>query len=123
MLVARSASEVERIIRRERVVLVAFTDPRRASGRHVYRVMQRLERKAGHMITFVYVDVTRVNGGSLIQKELLEVAKREGVFKLFIDGECVFEQEGVFMDMEADYQALRLGIKDVMKRRSFKTLF
>lgn len=117
----RSSNELKDFISRNRIVLIAFASKNDSVWRYLEMLLRRFEQRAGYLISFAMVDITTI--ASLLSSEQLRIAKRCCLIRLYLDGECVFEQEGVFGNIEADLQVLRHGIRDILKRRSIKTLF
>jgi len=117
----RSNNELKDFISRNRIVLIAFASKNDSVWRYLEVLLRRFEERAGYLISFAMVDITTTT--PLLSSEQLKIARRSCLIQLYLDGECIFEQEGVFGNIEADLQVLRHGVKDILKRRSIKTLF
>ncbi|HIP57002.1 MAG TPA: hypothetical protein EYH02_02895 [Ignisphaera aggregans] len=117
----RSSNELKDFISRHRIALIAFAPKNDNIWRYLEMLLRRFEQRAGYLISFAMADITTT--ASLLSSEQLRIARKSCLIQLYLDGECVFEQEGVFGNIETDLQVLRHGIKDVLKRRSIKTLF
>jgi len=117
----RSNNELKDFISRNRIVLIAFASKNDSVWRYLEVLLRRFEERAGYLISFAMVDITTTT--PLLSSEQLKIARRSCLIQLYLNGECIFEQEGVFGNIEADLQVLRHGIKDILKRRSIKTLF
>jgi len=117
----RSNSELKDFISRNRIALIAFAPKNDSIWRYLEMLLRRFEQRAGYLISFAMADIETMT--SLLSSEQLKIARKSCLIQLYLNGECIFEQEGVFGDIEADLQVLRHGIKDVLRRRSIKTLF
>ena len=116
-----SHNELENFISRNRIALIAFASRDSKLWRYLENLLRRFEQRAGYLISFAMIDIEKAK--SYLPSEQAEVARKSCLIRLYFDGECIFEQEGVFGNLETDFQALRHGVKDVLKRRSVKTLF
>ncbi len=116
-----SRSELESFILRNRIALIAFVSRNSKLWKYLESLLRRFEQRAGYLISFAMIDIEKARNH--LPSEQAEVARKSGLIRLYFDGECIFEQEGVFGNLESDLQALRHGVRDVLKRRSVKTLF
>ncbi len=116
-----SHSELESFISRNRIALIAFVSRDSKLWRYLENLLHRFEQRAGYLISFAIIDIEKVKNH--LPSEQAEIARKSCLIRLYFDGECIFEQEGVFGNLESDLQALRHGVKDMLKRRSVKTLF
>ncbi len=116
-----SYSELESFISRNRIALIAFVSRDSKLWRYLESLLRHFEQRAGYLISFAMIDIEKAK--SHLPSEQAEIARKSCLIRLYFDGKCIFEQEGVFGNLESDFQALRHGVKDVLKRRSVKTLF
>ncbi len=105
-------SKLDELIRRSRIALIAFTKPNSDAWNYAKRLLSKLESKAGYLMNIAIADASLEN-----------ISSREPVIRMYLDSKLVFEQQGVFWKHDLDYEALRRGIKSVLKKHSIKTLF
>ncbi len=117
-----SCRDIDNVVESKRIALIAYLSRSNHDlWNYVEKLLQRLEHRAGYLIDFFVADIDSLE--ECIAAEEREIAKKNVVIKLFFEGSCIFEQEGVFGSLELDIQALKRGIKDVLKKRNIKTLF
>jgi len=107
----RSKEELERFIKSNRIAVVAIvSDP--TSKNYVRKLLDKLEEKSRNLIR-----------SGIVYPCNIDEVNRDIVIRMYIDSNMVFEQQGIFWKQDLDYEALRRGIKDVLKKHNFKTLF
>ena len=117
----KNENDLQRFIECNRIALLAIANKNDKNWRYVEYLLKRLENKAGYMISFgiVHVDIIR----NTLKEFEQRIAEREVLIRLYFEGNCIFEQEGLFGHILSDEQALKRGIKEVLKKFSIKTLF
>ncbi|NPA96522.1 MAG: hypothetical protein GXO32_02835 [Crenarchaeota archaeon] len=106
------SQHLDTFLKRNRVALVAYAPRDSIEWSYMKRLLSRLEAKAGYLMSIAIAD------SSILRERSASVT-----IKLYLEKSPIFEQQGIFGNHDLDYEALRRGIKDVLKRRSFKTLF
>ncbi|RLG86879.1 MAG: hypothetical protein DRO15_05620 [Thermoprotei archaeon] len=119
MKLLESHSDLRMFIKNNEIALIAFLDMNKANDRYFHDVLTVLERRAGYMISFAFVDI----GKDSDSQALLPQGRVTPLVRLYVRGVKTFEQEGCFGEFLSDLAALKQGIKDVLKSRGYKTLF
>ncbi len=120
MKLLMTRDDVMNFIRSNEIALIAFLNMNKSDDRYFHDVLAVLERRAGYLISFAFVDVTKSDLGN---ENLLPPNSSTPFVALYIKGVKAFEQEGCFGEFMSDLAALKQGIKDVLKSRGYKTLF
>ncbi len=115
MEVLEGKAQLQTFIRRNRIALIAFAKKGSSEWEYARRLLTRLESRAGYLMSFAIADKSL--------EEAVASNSEEIVIRLYLESKPVFEQQGVFGKQDLDYEALRRGIKAVLKRHSIKTLF
>lgn len=106
----KNLEEANKYISKHKLTLVALAY-RKADKDYIIRLLKVIEEESQPTIyTALVYDTSRENAH---QVEL----------NLYIDGFCVFTQEGIFNDFENDITALKRGIKEALKTRSIQVKF
>jgi len=119
MKILETHNELRSFIKDNEIALIAFLDMKKPNDRYFHDLLMVLERRAGYMISFALVDVSK-NSNS---QALLPQDRKTPLIRLYIKGIKTFEQEGCFGEFLSDLAALKQGIKEVLKSRGYKTLF
>ncbi len=106
-----SREDLERFIRKNRIAVVAIAGDD-LSKNYVRRILGKLEERSRDLIR-----------AGIVSSTDLDENVKEVLIRMYLDSNLVFEQHGIFWRQDVDYEALRRGIKDVLKRHSIKTLF
>jgi len=121
MKLLRSKDDLREFVSTNDIALVCFTRLNSYSGKHIERVLLRLESRVGHMINFAIIDVSEVSGsGNIIEDENLGSLP---LIRLYLKGKNIFEQEDCFMDFQTDYYVLRISVRDVLRQYGINLTF
>ena len=110
-----SPSEIEHIIRKNRIVLVEYTTKTKREARYFHSLVKDFSFKVLNKIRVVSVNVDNYP----------EVKSRENIImlpclKLFFNGENIWEQEGCFMDYIKDMLILKRSIREALKSKGLR---
>ncbi|MEL9939500.1 MAG: hypothetical protein QW348_01075 [Ignisphaera sp.] len=108
----KNREEANEYISKHKLTLIALAY-RKADKDYIIRLLKIIEEESQPTIYTVLVYDTSSNNESARQVEL----------NLYVDGFCVFTQEGIFNDFENDITALKRGIKEALKARSIQVKF
>ena len=104
-------SKLSTFIKRNRIALVAYAPRNSNEWNYLKNLLSRLELRAGYLMSMAIADASLLSN------------REDVTIRLYFNEVPIFEQKGLFGKHDLDYEALRRGIKDVLKRRSIKTLF
>ncbi len=114
MIVVSSKDELERIVKRNSIVVVEYYASWIPESRYFTSVMEELEKHASPDVRIVRVDLEKVE----LDEELKDIVPP--YVRVYVNGEVVFEQEGCFMDVSKDVLVLRRGIRDVLRKLGYR---
>ncbi|MEM0026585.1 MAG: hypothetical protein QXT53_01440 [Ignisphaera sp.] len=108
----RSREEASKYISKHKLILIALTS-RNTDKDYITRLLKIIEEESHPTIYTALVYDTSSENKRAHHIEL----------NLYIDGFCVFTQEGIFNDIENDIIALKRGIREALKSRSIQVKF
>jgi hypothetical protein len=109
----KDGKQFNEYIAKNRIVLIALLSPLRASEKgYVMRLLSIIEEES---VPTIYTALYLKPSSS---KTDVTVA-----VNLYLDGECIFSQEGLFGHLENDLMALKRGIREVLKNRMVQMKF
>lgn len=115
-------SEVREYINKNRLAVLAIVNKDRENlWSYVGELLRRLEKSTKSPMGFAITHYQTV--AVMLKPFEVEVAKKSVIIKLFLNGECVFEQEGVLGLRTNDETTLRRGIKESLKLYSIDVKF
>ena len=121
MKLLRSRDDLREFISTNEIALVCFTRSDTYIGRHIERVLLRLESRVGHMINFAIVDVSKFRDDrNIIESENISSLP---LIRLYLKGKNIFEQEDCFRDFQTDYYVLRISVRDVLRQYGINLTF
>lgn len=100
----------EEAVRRGGVTIAVFMRGGRRVSRYFSMVVEDLAWKMRATALFLLVDVDKLPGLAMRENVALLPALR-----LYVNGRCVWEQEGCFMDYEKDMLVLRRSIREALR--------
>ncbi len=111
MIKVRDREEYKKIISSSELVLVDFYSDSNPESRYFSMVLEDFAWRFRKHIKLIRVDMDEA-------KEIVEMERVESTPKvrLYLNGQCVFEQDGCFMDYEKDMIVLRRSIRSVLKK-------
>jgi len=109
----KNSEQVDEYIARNKIVLVAFLNSQRIAEKgYVVKLLSIIEEESIPTIrTALYVRPSNSEVNASIS------------FNLYLNGTCVFSQEGLFGHLENDLMALKTGIKEVLKNKMIQVKF
>ncbi|HIQ03866.1 MAG TPA: hypothetical protein EYH40_05575 [Desulfurococcales archaeon] len=111
MIRVRDKDEYKRIIDSSELVLVDFHNESNPESRYFSMVLEDLAWRFRKYIKLVRVDMDEAK--EIVEMENVRSAPK---VRLYLKGQCIFEQDGCFMDYEKDMLVLRRGIRSVLKK-------
>lgn len=109
----KDSKQVNECIAKNRLVLVAFLNSFKTLDKnYVLKILSIIEEESAPTIyTALYVKPCNSKNDSTI------------LFNLYLNGTCIFSQEGLFGHLENDLMVLKRGIKEVLKNRMIQVKF
>ncbi len=118
MINTSSIDELREVISRFRIVLVAFID-KKSDYYNIARVLRFFERIREPSIYSIIFTITDSNR----DRVLSELGVKDiPTIRLYVDGNIVLEQYGVFDSYNSNLYALKEGVKSVLKSRGIRFL-
>jgi hypothetical protein len=116
------AIEVAEHIRRNKLAGIVITNKRREElWSYVVELLNRLESSSQPRISFALVHYETLQDS--LKSFEIEIARKSALIKLYLDGNCVFEQEGLLGSKLNDEIALKRGIRESLKLYSINMKF
>lgn len=116
------AIEVAKHIRRNKLAGIVITNKRREElWSYVVELLNRLESSSQPRISFALVHYETLQDS--LKSFEIEIARKSALIKLYLDGNCVFEQEGLLGSKLNDEIALKRGIRESLKLYSINMKF
>ncbi len=109
------------MILKNRLVVIAICSRSSKTWNYIIRLFQHLEEMAKPKIAFGIVDVNIMLND--LEDYEIPIAKKDVVIKMYLNGSCIFSQEGVFQDVYNDIEMLKEGIKNTLKKHSIQIKF
>ncbi|MEM1525709.1 MAG: hypothetical protein QW775_04365 [Ignisphaera sp.] len=118
----KSVGEAEEHIRKHRLAGIAIANKSKKDvWNYVLELLGKLEDISKPTISFAVVHYeTALN---MLKPLEAEVARKSVLIKLYFNGECVFEQEGVLGTRINDETTLKRGIRETLKLYSVDIKF
>lgn len=118
----KNSSELKEYVAKNQLAIVAIADKNKENlWQYVENIFSRLERSAKPAITFAIIHYQAVINE--LKSFEVEQAQKSVIIKLFLNGICVFEQEGLIGSKISDELALKKGIKETLKLYSINVRF
>ncbi|MEM1645385.1 MAG: hypothetical protein QXL96_05885 [Ignisphaera sp.] len=118
----RSIGEAKEYIRKHRLAGIAIANKgKKDLWDYVFELLRKLEDISKPTIPFAVVHYEVAL--NMLKPFEAEVAKKSVLIKLYFNGECVFEQEGVLGTKINDEITLKRGIRETLKLYSVDVRF
>ncbi|MEM1542234.1 MAG: hypothetical protein QW101_05120 [Ignisphaera sp.] len=115
-------SELRDHISKNRLAVIAIANKDRESvWQYVKDILNKLELSAKPSIAFAIVHYQSI--GDELESFEIEQARKSAIIKLFLNGSCIFEQEGLLGSRTNDEIVLKRGIKETLKTYSIEIRF
>ncbi|MEM0371216.1 MAG: hypothetical protein QXG46_00840 [Ignisphaera sp.] len=115
-------SELRDYIYRNRLAVIAITNKDRENiWQYVKDILNRLELSVKPSIAFAMVHYQTISNE--LRSFEIEQARKSAIIRLFLNGLCIFEQEGLLGSRTSDEIALKRGIKETLKTYSIEIRF
>jgi len=111
MLEVRSYEEFVRALEANEVVMIGYYDPESRDAALFYSVYKKLSEHADPRILVIIINTRR-------SPELSRDLSTTPCIRVYYHGKVVFEQQGLFGDMELDVYVLRRSIRTVLRELS-----
>ncbi len=108
MKVTSNVSEVKKLVYNNELVLVAIVKGNSETEQLLRSLLGRIERSSKGKITSVLANFSRIR-------------EKEVVISLYVQGQEVFRQEGLFGNVAKDYTALKWSIREVLEERGIRS--
>ncbi len=117
----QSIENYREMILRNRLVVIAICNRSSRIWDYIVKLFQYLEDMAKPRIVFGIIDVNK----ALNDLEDYEIshAKKDVIIKMYLNGSCIFSQEGVFHNVYNDIETLKEGIRNTLKKHSIQIKF
>jgi len=106
-----SRDDFIRAIKANKVVIVEYFDPDNENSKKFYLTIKDVERHVDPSILVARINIRKI-------PELSKGVHTLPCIRVFLDGEVVFEQQGVFGKRDLDLMVLRRGIRSVLRSRN-----
>lgn len=117
-----SYSEFKEYIRRNKVAVVAIANKDKGDiWLYVKTLLSKLEEASTPKIGFAIVHYQHLS--EALKTFEIEQARRSVIIKLFLNGETIFEQEGIMGTRINDEIVLKRGIRESLKQNSIDIRF
>lgn len=118
----KGTDELRECISKNRLVLLAVTNKDKEDlWRYIMSILMELEQMARPQL-FSVITHYQIIANELKPYEI-DQAKRSVIIKLFLDGRCIFEQEGILGMKLGDETVLKRGIRESLKPYSIDIRF
>uniref|UniRef100_A0A7C2Z8R6 Uncharacterized protein n=1 Tax=Ignisphaera aggregans TaxID=334771 RepID=A0A7C2Z8R6_9CREN len=118
----RSSLEAKNHINEKRLAGLAIANRENANlWGYVKRLLSRIEDMSSPAISFAMVHYGEVL--DMLEPSEIEIARKSVIIKLYLDGTCIFEQEGVLGSRINDETVLKRGIRETLKHRLVEIRF
>lgn len=111
----------EYIIRNSLVVLAITNKDKESLWRYIIDIFTKLEQSVKPSIMFTVVHYQSI--ASELKPFEVDQAQRSIIIKMFLNGRCIFEQEGVLGSKVNDEIALKRGIRESLKPYAIRVKF
>jgi len=117
----QSSENYRETISRNRLVVIAVCSRSSKNWDYIIKLFQYLEELVKPKIVFGIIDVNTAL--SDLEDYEISLAKKDVIIKMYLNGSCIFSQEGVFHSIYNDIETLKEGIRSTLKKHSIQIKF
>jgi len=117
----QNSESYKEIILRNRLVVIAICNRSSRNWDYAIKLLQHLEEMAKPKIVFGIIDVNMALND--LEDYEVALAKKDVIIKMYLNGSCIFSQEGLFHSIYNDIETLKEGIRSTLKKHSIQIKF